>query len=218
MREIPVHLHFTPGSDVKLCVLQFPLRAANNTMPDVSNVKLRPRVMHLELATALDSRAGTFDADKPTLPRVKEMVHTSSAVPCCTSSAVGNFKDGVLHLVPVYTVMQMRPTYRYLDADAAEKAAAEEGSGAGAGAGAGGAGGGSGAAVSAAAAAAAATGAPVRIQTHFMRRSIKRAVTSAAASRVASRAELEAMKASDDFVTLALSEETSEVFDGALAR
>ena len=41
---------------------------------------------------------------------------------------------GVLHLVPVYTVMQMRPTYRYLDADAAEKAAAEGGSGAGAGA------------------------------------------------------------------------------------
>ncbi len=76
------------------CVLQFPLRSATHDMPDVTTVKLRPKLMHLELATALNTTSGTFDADKPQLPHMKEMVHTSSAVPCCTSSAVGNFKDG----------------------------------------------------------------------------------------------------------------------------
>eukprot|EP00727_Mastigamoeba_balamuthi_P003124 m51a1_g12809 hypothetical protein (411) ;mRNA; r:22-2392 len=105
-----------------LALAQFPLRPAWHGMPKVAGARIKPQQVRFEL-DCQRVRDDHYDANSdhalPPDQKHKDTVR-SLVVPLQTNYAVGVLREGKdgneeLHLTPVYTVMQMRPTFAALD-------------------------------------------------------------------------------------------------------
>ncbi|OQR88981.1 DNA-directed RNA polymerase III subunit RPC5 [Thraustotheca clavata] len=116
--EIPVHL-----ADVlrgHLHVLQYPLRPVYRGMvnrPTAAKYKPRNTMVTLEYPVHTESN---YNVDDHT-PLPSTLPLTSNIVTPVSNYAVGVFRQGQLHLTPLSSVMQLRPSLHHLDEDSDEE-------------------------------------------------------------------------------------------------
>eukprot|EP01105_Mastigella_eilhardi_P017249 TRINITY_DN3966_c0_g3_i1.p1 TRINITY_DN3966_c0_g3~~TRINITY_DN3966_c0_g3_i1.p1 ORF type:complete len:337 (-),score=126.24 TRINITY_DN3966_c0_g3_i1:182-1192(-) len=130
VREIDVYM--TNKLSNLLCMLQYPTRPAWRPLDTslLNEVRLKPNLQKLEVEYAI--KPGPTLNEEGEL-QVNKFTMTSSSVPCLTNYAVGILRENKgwpsaeqqndqLHLTPLHTILQMRPSLAYLDeADTARR-------------------------------------------------------------------------------------------------
>ncbi|KAL4139311.1 hypothetical protein PRIC2_002808 [Phytophthora ramorum] len=114
VREIPVHL----ADELRhsLYLVQFPLRPTYRPMPEPPRrARVKPNNQLMQLDFPVDQRSEHFDQDAEEYLKQKHLRLQSSSVPALTNYAVGVFRQGQLHLTPLSSVMQMRPSLSHID-------------------------------------------------------------------------------------------------------
>lgn len=133
VREIDVYI--SPELASTIALVQYPLRPSSfvvggkpNTKFQPSAARTKPRHSMLELDYAVPASSGHYSYHD-----VEELHGTrtfaSTAVPISTHMALGKLDDtgDRLDLIPLHTVLQMRPTFSHIDAvDPQQVAAAEQ--------------------------------------------------------------------------------------------
>ena len=133
VREIDVYI--SPELASTAALVQYPLRPSSfvvggkpNTKFQPSAARTKPRHSMLELDYAVPASSGHYSYHD-----VEELHGTrtfaSTAVPISTHMALGKLDDtgDRLDLIPLHTVLQMRPTFSHIDAvDPQQVAAAEQ--------------------------------------------------------------------------------------------
>ena len=133
VREIDVYI--SPELASTIALVQYPLRPSTFVVGGKPNTKFRPaaartkpRHSMLELEYAVPASSGHYSYHD-----VEELHGTrtfaSTAVPISTHMALGKLDDtgDRLDLIPLHTVLQMRPTFSHIDAvDPQQVAAAEQ--------------------------------------------------------------------------------------------
>ncbi|RHY27677.1 hypothetical protein DYB32_006622 [Aphanomyces invadans] len=112
VREIPVHLaDILRGS---IHVVQFPLRPVYRPMTSRPvHAEYKPVNSMLTLDYPVHTEDHYNKDDDMDMP--SRMTLQSSAIAPVSNYAVGVFRDGQLHLTPVTSILQMRPTMSHLD-------------------------------------------------------------------------------------------------------
>lgn len=101
-------------------MVQFPLRPSYRPMPNAPRAaRIKPNNNLLQLDYEVDQRSEHFDKDAEDYLKQKYLRLHSSSVPALTNYTVGVFRQGQLHLTPVTSVLQMRPSLAHID-DAVE--------------------------------------------------------------------------------------------------
>ncbi|RHY11360.1 hypothetical protein DYB36_007238 [Aphanomyces astaci] len=114
VREIPVHLADILRGNIH--VVQFPLRPVYRPMTSKPvQAKYKPSNSMLSLDYPLHTEDHYNNDDDMDIP--PRLTLQSSVVAPVSNYAVGVFRDGQLHLTPVTSVLQMRPTMSHLDDD-----------------------------------------------------------------------------------------------------
>ncbi|KAG1693243.1 hypothetical protein DVH05_023708 [Phytophthora capsici] len=114
VREIPVHL--SDELRRNLYMVQFPLRPTYRPMPEPPRrARIKPNNQLMQLDFAVDQRSEHFDQDAEDYLKQKYLRLQSSNVPALSNYAVGVFRQGQLHLTPLTSVMQMRPSLSHID-------------------------------------------------------------------------------------------------------
>ncbi|CEG38827.1 dna-directed rna polymerase iii subunit rpc5-like protein [Plasmopara halstedii] len=119
VREIPVHL----ADELRrnLYMVQFPLRPTYRPMPEPPHrARIKPQNQLMQLDFPVDQRSEHFDQDAEDYIKQKHLRLQSSSVPALSNYAVGVFRQGQLHLTPLTSIMQMRPSLSHID-DAANE-------------------------------------------------------------------------------------------------
>lgn len=114
VREIPVHLADELRNNLYL--VQFPLRPTYRPMPEPPRrARVKPKNQLMQLDFPVDQRSEHFDQDAEDYIKQKTLRLQSSCVPALSNYAVGVFRQGQLHLTPLSSIMQMRPSLSYID-------------------------------------------------------------------------------------------------------
>ncbi|CAH0479206.1 unnamed protein product [Peronospora belbahrii] len=114
VREIPVHLN--EGLGHNLYMVQFPLRPTYRPMSEPPRrARIKPNNQMMQLDFAVDQRSEHFDQDAEDYLKQKYLRMQSANVPALTNYVVGVFRQGQLHLTPLSSVMQMRPSLSHID-------------------------------------------------------------------------------------------------------
>ncbi|CAH0489149.1 unnamed protein product [Peronospora farinosa] len=114
VREIPVHL--TDKGCHNLFMVQFPLRPTYRPMPEPPRrARIKPINQMMQLEFAVDQRSTHFDQDAEDYLKQKHLRMQSANVPALTNYVIGVFRQGQLHLTPLSSVMQMRPSLSHID-------------------------------------------------------------------------------------------------------
>ncbi|KDO23220.1 hypothetical protein SPRG_11152 [Saprolegnia parasitica CBS 223.65] len=110
--EIPVHLaDFLRGN---LHVFQYPLRPVYRGMLNrPASAKYKPENAMVTLEFPVNTETNYNSEDHTPLPPMLPL--TSSVVTPVSNYAAGVFRKGQLHLTPVSTIMQLRPSLQHLD-------------------------------------------------------------------------------------------------------
>ncbi|GAB9465546.1 hypothetical protein Gpo141_00002952 [Globisporangium polare] len=117
--EIPVHLAEELRKSIYM--VQFPLRPSYRPMPNAPRAaRIKPNNNLVQLDYEVDQRSEHFDKDAEDYLKQKYLRLHSSIVPALTNYTVGVFRQGQLHLTPVTSVLQMRPSLAHID-DAVEE-------------------------------------------------------------------------------------------------
>uniref|UniRef100_K3WSU3 DNA-directed RNA polymerase III subunit RPC5 n=1 Tax=Globisporangium ultimum (strain ATCC 200006 / CBS 805.95 / DAOM BR144) TaxID=431595 RepID=K3WSU3_GLOUD len=112
--EIPVHLADELRKNIYM--VQFPLRPSYRPMPSAPRAaRVKPDNQILQLDYDVDQRSEHFDKDAEDYLKQKYLRLQSSSVPALTNYTVGVFRQGQLHLTPVKSVLQMRPSLAHID-------------------------------------------------------------------------------------------------------
>ncbi|KAK1943601.1 DNA-directed RNA polymerase III subunit RPC5 [Phytophthora citrophthora] len=94
----------------------FPLRPTYRPMPEPPRrARIKPNNQLMQLDFAVDQRSEHFDQDAEDYLKQKYLRLQSSNVPALSNYAVGVFRQGQLHLTPLTSVMQMRPSLSHID-------------------------------------------------------------------------------------------------------
>ncbi|KAL3658315.1 hypothetical protein V7S43_016702 [Phytophthora oleae] len=97
-------------------MVQFPLRPTYRPMPEPPRrARIKPNNQLMQLDFAVDQRSEHFDQDAEDYLKQKYLRLQSSSVPALSNYAVGVFRQGQLHLTPLSSVMQMRPSLSHID-------------------------------------------------------------------------------------------------------
>ncbi|OQR99712.1 DNA-directed RNA polymerase III subunit RPC5-like protein [Achlya hypogyna] len=116
--EIPVHL-----ADIlrgNLHVFQYPLRPVYRGMlTRPTQAKYKPENAMVTLDYPVNTETNYNADDHTPLPSLLPL--TSSVVTPVSNYAVGAFRKGQLHLTPVTSIMQLRPSLHHLDEDSDEE-------------------------------------------------------------------------------------------------
>jgi len=121
--EIPVYWNSNPEN---FWLFQFPLRP--HYLPydqsRLASVRVRPRQFHVEMQFKMDTQPTYFDENATADPDrdVKTVSLNSAVVAQKTNYAIGIYRHGELHLTPVTAILQMRPFFPHIDAQAKSKA------------------------------------------------------------------------------------------------
>ncbi|CAI5716691.1 unnamed protein product [Hyaloperonospora brassicae] len=114
VREIPVHL--ADQLRHNLHMVQFPLRPTYRPVPDPPKAaRMKPRNQMMQLDFPVDQRSEHYDQDAEDYLKQKQLRMQSSNIPTLTNYVVGVFRQGQLHLTPLTSVMQMRPSLGHID-------------------------------------------------------------------------------------------------------
>ncbi|KAF0690512.1 Aste57867_18102 [Aphanomyces stellatus] len=112
VREIPVHLADILKGHIH--VVQFPLRPVYRGMTNKPvHAKYKPVNSMLTLDYPVNMDEHYNKEDDQQMPARLQL--QSSAVAPVSNYAVGVFRDGQLHLTPVSSILQMRPSMAHLD-------------------------------------------------------------------------------------------------------
>eukprot|EP01043_Picozoa_sp_COSAG02_P024121 COSAG02_NODE_1308_length_13334_cov_5.973706_12_plen_462_part_00 len=116
VRELDVFLSHSLAN--ALYLLQFPLQSkqsadATEMLRAATECRMKPHRHLLEVDLALDTECSNFDPDS----RLSAPTRTlkSHAVPAKANYAVGALRGNELHLTPLGSVLQMRPSFKLLD-------------------------------------------------------------------------------------------------------
>lgn len=124
----------------QLYVLQYPLRPVwrgyDNTMLDSVRFKANTQILEMEYRlkedersreqqTKISSATTGVEYDDPTKSMEKHMVR-SSVVPNKSNYLVGLYRENELFVTPLKAVMQMRPSFAYIDQSAEARAKRKE--------------------------------------------------------------------------------------------
>ena len=116
VRELDVFLSHSLAN--ALYLLQFPLQNkhsadATEMLRAATECRMKPHRHLLEVDLALDTECSNFDPDS----RLSAPTRTlkSHAVPAKANYAVGALRGNELHLTPLSTTLQMRPSFKLLD-------------------------------------------------------------------------------------------------------
>nr|CCA22676.1 DNAdirected RNA polymerase III subunit RPC5like protein putative [Albugo laibachii Nc14] len=123
--EIPVHLVETQRG--KLHLIQYPLRPSYRPMPTIpQKARFKPQNRILELD--YDARLSTqnYDRDAEEYLQQRYLRLQSSQVVEQSNYAIGMIRQGQLHLTPVHSVLQMRPSLLHIDEALEEERSEEE--------------------------------------------------------------------------------------------
>jgi DNA-directed RNA polymerase-3 subunit RPC5 len=97
-------------------MVQFPLRPTYRPMPEPPRrARIKPNNQLLQLDFPVDQRSEHFDQDAEEYLKQKHLRLQSASVPALSNYAVGVFRQGQLHLTPLSSVMQMRPSLAHID-------------------------------------------------------------------------------------------------------
>eukprot|EP01111_Echinosteliopsis_oligospora_P015749 TRINITY_DN6320_c0_g1_i1.p2 TRINITY_DN6320_c0_g1~~TRINITY_DN6320_c0_g1_i1.p2 ORF type:complete len:280 (-),score=87.76 TRINITY_DN6320_c0_g1_i1:987-1826(-) len=112
-REIDVYLSQTLAEN--LCLFQYPLRQPWRPYPleRLQEIKIKPLHQRMEMSFELDKEGENFDSDNSNAP--PSLLLSSSVIPHKTNYAIGVFRGDELHLTPLTTIYQFRPTFPYID-------------------------------------------------------------------------------------------------------
>lgn len=119
VREIDVL--FTPSVDIntKLYVLQYPLRPRWRPYEfegRCDEVRVKPTTGEVEVDLNVDIESNNYDSKADAnLQMKKQTLKSSWQPPMATSYAVGLLMGDKLHLNPVHTVVQLRPSFEHLN-------------------------------------------------------------------------------------------------------
>ncbi len=83
------------------------------TAPKTARIK--PDNQILQLDYAVEQKTEYFDKDAEDYLKQKVLRLHSSNVPHLSNYAVGVFRQGQLHVTPVSSILQMRPSLAYID-------------------------------------------------------------------------------------------------------
>lgn len=106
IRELDVYITDDPPI---LSLLQFPLRPVYADTIEVEAAQLKPRCKKLELVIPFGT-SNFSEGDAPAGTELKQRYH-SSIVAARSCLAAGVIKDNALHLSPIDSVLQLRPTF-----------------------------------------------------------------------------------------------------------
>ncbi|DAZ97198.1 TPA: hypothetical protein N0F65_003829 [Lagenidium giganteum] len=116
--EFPVHLAEELRGNV--CMLQFPLRPTYRPMPTAPKAaRYKPENQILQLDYEVDQKSAHYDRDAEDYLKQKQLRLHSSKMPSHANYAVAVFRQGQVHITPISTVLQMRPSLAHID-DAAD--------------------------------------------------------------------------------------------------
>lgn len=126
-----------------LYIFQYPVRPANMTYDDMTylEARIKPIQQKVELELVLNTRSATYDCSKGEQIALnvdgtrkdessffrsslmdKQVLTSTQALASASRYAVGLLKDGQLHLNPIRGIVQLRPSFGYLDrSDAKQK-------------------------------------------------------------------------------------------------
>uniref|UniRef100_A0A8C9TYL0 Polymerase (RNA) III (DNA directed) polypeptide E n=1 Tax=Scleropages formosus TaxID=113540 RepID=A0A8C9TYL0_SCLFO len=134
VQEIDVYLAKSLAD--KLYLFQYPVRPACMTYDDVPHLsaKIKPKQQKVELEVAIDAMSpnycrskgeqialnvdGTTSEDSNTYSTKMMDKQTFSSIQATTNTsryAAGVFRKGELHLTPLHGILQLRPSFSYLD-------------------------------------------------------------------------------------------------------
>ncbi|XP_077979709.1 DNA-directed RNA polymerase III subunit RPC5-like [Glandiceps talaboti] len=147
-----VDVYLSKGLAENLYLLQYPVRPASMPYDDfeVTSARIKPKQQKIEMEFSLDTKSPNYakskgeqialnvDGMNKTGDTVyssnlmdKQLLTSSHTASSVSRYSVGLLKDGELHLTPLHGIVQLRPSFKYLDkADVRvkqEKAAADEG-------------------------------------------------------------------------------------------
>lgn len=137
--SLPVRL--AAGPRARLELFQYPLYARGQPLPVPATAaqrgqrvtaRWRPHADRIEVDLPLDMREAVYDqergaemgaplaavkqeSDAPA-PRLDRIRLESALVPNATQYMVGTVADGALHLAPLHSVLQLRPSMQHIDA------------------------------------------------------------------------------------------------------
>ncbi|KAG9441022.1 hypothetical protein H6P81_016876 [Aristolochia fimbriata] len=127
VREIDVF--FTPApvdGNGQLYVLQYPLRPSWRPYENFQEVRLKQKQPQLEIDLEMSFEGQNYDPEILQRLKLKKQTLSSSKAPLVTGYAVGILKQNKLHLSPVHSVFQLRPSMEYLKDDTPKKNTAEK--------------------------------------------------------------------------------------------
>jgi DNA-directed RNA polymerase-3 subunit RPC5 len=97
-------------------MIQFPLRPSYRPMPYApKTARVKPDNQILQLDYEVDQKSEHFDKDAEDYLKQKTLRLQSTTVPHLSNYVVGVFRQGQLHLTPVSSILQMRPSLAYID-------------------------------------------------------------------------------------------------------
>lgn len=112
--EIPVHLVETQRG--KLHLIQYPLRPSYRAMPAApQKARLKPQNRILQLDYDGRLSAQNYDRDAEEYLQQRYLRLQSSQVKEQSNYAIGVLRQGQLHLTPLHSVLQMRPSLLHID-------------------------------------------------------------------------------------------------------
>ncbi|CAI9781011.1 unnamed protein product [Fraxinus pennsylvanica] len=136
VREIDVYFASTIDPNTRLYVLQYPLRPVwrpYELEDRCEEVRAKPASSEFEVDLALNVDSNNYDRDAdPKVQITKQTLASSWKPPCTSGYAVGVLRGNKLHLNPIHSVVQLRPSMHRLKPRDSKNKKIETGNGEGA--------------------------------------------------------------------------------------
>ncbi|KAK4801278.1 hypothetical protein SAY86_021765 [Trapa natans] len=118
VREIEVFFNPSIDANTQLYLLQYPLRPwwrPYELDEQCKEVRVKPISAEVEIDLTIDVDSKEFDSERNSQYKMeKEVLSTSWKPPRATSYAVGLLSGNKLHLNPIHSVVQLRPSMQHL--------------------------------------------------------------------------------------------------------
>ncbi|PWA84253.1 SIN-like family protein [Artemisia annua] len=119
VREIDVYFNSSVDSDSKLYVLQYPLRPSwrpYELEERCEQVRVKPKTSEVEVEMSVQVDSENYDDVDGDKALPKQVLSSAWQPQTATAYAVGILTRNELHLNPVHTVVQLRPSMKHLQA------------------------------------------------------------------------------------------------------
>ena len=84
-------------------------------MGDPCKARVKPENSLVQLEYPINSRSKFYDHEADDCLKTKTQTLDSQHIPALSNYAIGVLREGQLHLTPIHSVQQMRPSFRHID-------------------------------------------------------------------------------------------------------